>query len=95
MPPSGRGDSPERLPSERDLRHSVNAQAACRASAELASLPEDLMDLSTKLKIAAVMAAVLMALAWNVPAPSEVAFGALRPHNGGDTERPALLISGS
>jgi hypothetical protein len=35
----------------------------------LASLPEDSMDLSTKLKIAAVMAAVLMAVVWAVPVP--------------------------
>ena len=31
--------------------------------------PENAMDLSTKLKITAVMAAVLMAVAWAVPVP--------------------------
>ena len=31
--------------------------------------PEDAMDLSTKLKIAAIMAAVLMAVVWTVPVP--------------------------
>jgi hypothetical protein len=55
--------------SERDLRHSVNTQAAYRAALRLASLPEDAMDLSTKLKITAVMAAVLMAVVWTVPVP--------------------------
>jgi hypothetical protein len=35
----------------------------------LASLLEDVMDLATKLKITAVMAAVLMAVVWAVPAP--------------------------
>jgi hypothetical protein len=55
--------------SERDLRHSVNAQAAYRAAPRLASLMEDAMDLSTKLKITAVMAAVLMAVVWAVPVP--------------------------
>jgi hypothetical protein len=55
--------------SERDLRHSVNTQAAYRAALRLASLPEDAMDLSTKLKITAVMAAVLMAVVWAVPVP--------------------------
>jgi hypothetical protein len=56
--------------SERDLRHSVNTQAAYRAALRLASLPEDAMDLSTKLKITAVMAAVLR---WSGPSrsPSE------------------------
>ena len=39
------------------------------AGAEIASLLEDAMDLSTKLKIAAVMAAVLMAVVWAVPVP--------------------------
>jgi hypothetical protein len=51
---------------ERDHRHSVNTQAAYRAALRLASLPEDAMDLSTKLKITAVMAAVLV---WAVPVP--------------------------
>ena len=55
--------------SERDLRHSVNTQAAYRAALRLASLPEDAMDLSTKLKITAVMAAVLVAVVWAVPVP--------------------------
>ena len=54
---------------ECDLRHSVHTQAAYRAALRLASLPEDSMDLSTKLKIAAVMAAVLMAVVWAVPVP--------------------------
>jgi hypothetical protein len=35
----------------------------------LASRSEDAMDLSTKLKITAVMAAVLMAVIWAVPVP--------------------------
>jgi hypothetical protein len=35
----------------------------------LASRSEDAMDLSTKLKITAVMAAVLMAVLWSVPVP--------------------------
>jgi hypothetical protein len=35
----------------------------------LASRSEDAMDLSTKLKITAVMAAVLMAALWAVPIP--------------------------
>jgi hypothetical protein len=35
----------------------------------LASRSEDAMDLSTKLKITAVMAAVLMAMVWSVPVP--------------------------
>jgi hypothetical protein len=35
----------------------------------LASLPEEAMDLSTKLEIAAMMAAVLMAVVWAVPVP--------------------------
>jgi hypothetical protein len=35
----------------------------------LASRSEDAMDLSTKLKITAVMAAVLMAVVWSVPVP--------------------------
>jgi hypothetical protein len=35
----------------------------------LASLLEDVMDLATKLKITAVMAAVLMAVVWAVPVP--------------------------
>ena len=35
----------------------------------MASLLEDAMDLSTKLKITAVMAAVLMAVVWAVPVP--------------------------
>jgi hypothetical protein len=48
--------------SERDLRHSVNTQAAYRAALRLASLPKEAMDLFTKLKITAVMAAVLMAV---------------------------------
>jgi hypothetical protein len=56
--------------SERDLRHGVNTQAAAyRTALKLASLPENAMDLSTKLKITAVMAAVLMAVAWAVPVP--------------------------
>ena len=55
--------------SECDLRHSVHTQAAYRAALRLASLPEDAMDLSTKLKITAVMAAVLVAVVWAVPVP--------------------------
>ena len=56
--------------SERDLRHSVNTQAAYRPAAlRLASLPEDAMDLSTKLKITAVLATVLMAVVWAIPVP--------------------------
>ena len=56
--------------SERDLRHSVNTQAAYRpAGVRLASLPEDAMDLSTKLKITAVLATVLMAVVWAIPVP--------------------------
>ena len=55
--------------SECDLRHSVHTQAAYRAALRLASLLEDAMDLSTKLKITAVMAAVLMAVVWAVPVP--------------------------
>jgi hypothetical protein len=47
----------------------VNTQAAYRAALRLASLPEDAMDLSTKLKITAVMAAVLMAVVYTVPVP--------------------------
>ena len=39
----------------------------------LASLPEDAMDLSTKLKITAVLAALAMAILWSLPVPSEVA----------------------
>jgi hypothetical protein len=35
----------------------------------LASLPENDMDLFTKLKITAVMAAVLLAVVWTVPVP--------------------------
>ena len=35
----------------------------------LASLPEDAMDLSTKLKITAVLAALVMAVVWTVPVP--------------------------
>jgi hypothetical protein len=35
----------------------------------LASHSEDKMDLSTKLKITAVLATVLMALLWTVPVP--------------------------
>ena len=35
----------------------------------MASLLEEVMDLSTKLKITAVMAAVLMAVVWAVPVP--------------------------
>ena len=35
----------------------------------MASRSEDAMDLSTKLKITAVMAAVLMAVIWAVPVP--------------------------
>jgi len=56
--------------SERDLRHSVNTQAAYGPAAlRFASLPEDAMDLSTKLKITVVMAAVLMAVVWAIPVP--------------------------
>jgi hypothetical protein len=55
--------------SERDLRHSVNTQVAYTAALRLASLPEDAMDLSTKLKITAVLATVLMAVLWTVPVP--------------------------
>jgi hypothetical protein len=35
----------------------------------LASILEDAMDLFTKLKITAVIAAVLMAVVWTVPVP--------------------------
>jgi hypothetical protein len=55
--------------SERDLRHSVDTQVAYRAALRLVSLPEDAMDLSTKLKITAVLATVLMAVLWTVPVP--------------------------
>ena len=39
------------------------------AALRLASRSEDAMDLFTKLKITAVMAAVLMAALWTVPVP--------------------------
>ena len=55
--------------SERDLRHGVNTQVAYRTALKLVSLPENAMDLSTKLKTTAVMAAVLIAVAWAVPVP--------------------------
>ena len=54
--------------SERDPRHSVIPRPRI-GRWRLASLPEDAMDLSTKLKITAVMAAVLMAVVWAVPVP--------------------------
>ena len=55
--------------SERDPRHSVTTRPRIGRPLRLASLPEDAMDLSTKLKITAVMAAVLMAVVWAVPVP--------------------------
>ena len=39
------------------------------AALRLASRSKDVMDLFTKLKITAVMAAVLMAALWTVPVP--------------------------
>lgn len=55
--------------SERDHRHNVSTRAGYRAALRLASRSEDAMSLSTKLKITAVMAAVLMAVVWTVPLP--------------------------
>ena len=59
--------------SERDLRHSLDMKGRVRVAMMLASLPEDAMDLSTKLKITAVLAALAMAILWSLPVPSEVA----------------------
>jgi hypothetical protein len=44
-------------------------EAAYPAALMLASRSEDVMDLSTKLKITAVMAAVLVAVVWSLPIP--------------------------
>ena len=44
-------------------------EAAYRGGAEVGSRSEDAMDLSTKLKITAVLATVLMAVLWAVPVP--------------------------
>jgi hypothetical protein len=63
------GEAGQSSRSERDLRHSVNTQAAYRQRPKLASLSEDAMDLFTKLKITAVLAALLMAVVWAVPVP--------------------------
>ena len=60
--------------SERDLRHKRKQPGSVQATAEAARCSaflslEEAMDLSTKLKITAVMAAVLMAVVWAVPVP--------------------------
>jgi len=55
--------------SERDHRHSVSTRGRLQGGAEVGSRSEDAMDLSTKLKITAVLAAVLMAVLWTVPVP--------------------------
>ena len=44
-------------------------KAGVQGRAEVGSRSEDAMDLSTKLKITAVTAAVLMAVVWAVPVP--------------------------
>ena len=49
---------------------SSTREAAYRAAVRLASHSEDTMDLSTKLKITAVTAAVLMAVLWALPVPA-------------------------
>ena len=59
--------------SERDLRHSLDMKGRVRVAMMLASLLDDAMDLSTKLKITAVLAALAMAILWSLPVPSEVA----------------------
>ena len=46
-------------------RHSVGAGGRVQGGAEVGSRSEDAMDLSTKLKITA----VLMAVLWTVPIP--------------------------
>jgi hypothetical protein len=60
---------PEGSRSERDLRHSLNTRGRLEDRAEVGSRSEDAMDLSTKLKITAVTAAVLMAVLWALPVP--------------------------
>ena len=66
---AGAAVDPRSSRSERDHRHSVNTRGRVQGGAEVGSRSEDAMDLSTKLKITAVMAAVLMAVVWAVPVP--------------------------
>ena len=60
--------------SERDLRHSIKHPGGVQAPVEAGRdarplFLEEAMNLSTKLKITAVMATVLMAVVWTVPVP--------------------------
>jgi hypothetical protein len=54
---------------ERDLCHSVNTRGRISAALRLALCSEEVMDLSTKLKITAALATMLMAVVWAVPVP--------------------------
>ena len=55
--------------SDREHRHSVTTRGRVFGAAEVGLRSEDAMDLSTKLKITAVTAALLMAVLWTLPVP--------------------------
>ena len=55
--------------SERDFRHSVTTRGRVQGRAEVGLRSEDAMDLSTKLKITAVLMSLVMAVVWVVPVP--------------------------
>jgi hypothetical protein len=65
------GSKPHDLETERRLAlpRPPNPHADARRPPRERFSPEDTMDLSTKLKIAAVLATVLMAVLWAVPVP--------------------------